>query len=260
MSDELDKLLKKASDSQEDLQKRKIAEEKKAAILPAPPPATPKDDERYAVYRQLATGTMSAAEYVLWMGAAFFCLLMWTTTSDENEKFHWHGQNVYLLATYGTILLFAIRLILQELFLRLSFSTFRKWRQSLPFKLEGWEELVDKPHFGKTKYWLYECCVQFEIGDNYDQQQAQDALALLAKEFCLKANGKFYTPFGSESRRKWHFEQNKMSGSANGKIAKMLYCFLKKEMILLHDRYKQPIKINIIAKGGVDSVEQETSD
>ncbi len=256
MADELDKILRKAKAENEKRRSVTVAADVPETPL-AQQPVTPPDDERYAVYRRLSPWGVGFVELVLFFSAALVCLMMWVIGSDA-PIWVWNGYDMFLVCTITIVGLAGLRILSAEVYTRATFNAFRKWRQHLPYRLEGWEHLADMAHFGKAQYWSSSCRITVTFGTN--SEPATTAFRELAEAFCIKANRYFYTAFSSDPRTSWKLEGNELSGSINGAIARLTWRFLKREMNLLAKRYGQPEKITLFVKQDVEKVEPESSD
>lgn len=253
MADDLDKLLQKAR-AENRKNGRPAPAPKKHALMP---PATPDDDERYAVYRRLSPARISILEFALVAGAGISFGTIWLIGTGE-PSWVWKGYDMFMVCTVICFGFLALRLVYTEIFALLTFGSFRKWRQRLPYRLEGWQELVDMPHFGKAHWWRRECIIRVDFGKT--DTEATQAFRELSNALCRNCNKMYYTAFASDFRSKWSLNEFELKGSVNGPVARKIYNFLKRDMVLLAKRYGQPGKITIITRGGVDEVTPESSD
>jgi hypothetical protein len=255
MADELDKILRKAKETNQKRRNDKVQE-----IIPEKPdvrPVTPPDDERYAVYRRLSPWGVGFVELVIFFSIAVVFLMLWVVGSDS-PLWVWNGYDMFLMLTIATLALTGLRLLASEVYIYFTFSSFRKWRQQLPYRLEGWEQLADMPHFGKAQYWSLECKIAVEF--SAAAKPAEMAFRELAEAFCAKLNRYYYPAFSSDPRTPWSFKDNELKGSINGAVARLTFRFLKTEMSLLAERYDQLRKITLCVDSNVEKVEPESSD
>lgn len=255
MADDLDRLLEKAREENQKAGQRK----KQAAQKPRPEvlPVTPGDDERYSVYRRLSPARISVIEFALVAGICITFITLWLVGLG-NPSWAWKGYDMFFVCSVITGSILALRLIYTELYALLTFSSFRKWRKNLPYRLEGWQELVDMPHFGKAHWWRRECTIRVTIGSQ--NENVVQGFHDLAASFCRNCNKVYYTAFSSDPRITWSLDEHILKGSVNGVVARKIYDFLRKDMTLMAERYGQPVKITITVRGNVEEVTPESSD
>jgi hypothetical protein len=255
MADDLDRLLEKAREENQKAQSRKKQAPQKPR--PAEQPVTPDDDERYSVYRRLSPARISIIEFALVAGLCITFVTMWVV-GQSDPLWVWKGYDMCFVCSVAFAGFLALRLLYTELYAFFTFSRFRKWRKQLPYRLEGWQELVDMPHFGKAHWWRRECTLRVTItSENENVVQGFNDLAAL---LCRNCNKGYYTAFSSDPRISWSLDGHQLRGSVNGAVARKIYDFLRKDMTLMAERYGQPVKITITVRGDVEEVAPESSD
>jgi hypothetical protein len=171
------------------------------------------------------------------------------------------------LAGAAAALLVAIpvgRALFGSLQQRLSFRTFRRWRQALPFQLEGWGPLVDSPHFAAPSHWRLRASLKVECTPEaaLDREVISSLLYLFARE----ANRCFYSPastldgFGSDPRQQWTTTDDTAHGSLNTRVVSALYRFLQDELAPVVKQHGGVARVVITADTEEHEIARETID
>lgn len=206
--------------------KREAAEQAAAYRPPAPSPRkfhpqSSENAERIWVYWYLDRRPAS----ILWLiGLALSTLPAGGVLSGETLLLPYAAG---ILAVWSAFLL---RFLIPRLHTLLTFFRFRTWRARLPFRLEGWGQLVDYDELATRQSWRFDCTITIHCTD--DQEAFQAALAAACYLFCRKASNCFYplNDSAQDPRQKWTAAGGILSGSANSEVVQEIYRFLSGDL------------------------------
>ena len=210
---------------------------------------TADNSERFSVYRALSVYKMERWWYplgVLILPVFFLSFVFFDSPSTAAVVVQFVG--------FGFIAIVIARVSFYWLYLFITFPRFKKWRSRLSFQLEGWQDLVDGPHFSSCNYWRLETTItlQYRPDIDFDEPLMHDLLLIFAN----RANKEFYRPEEEgrrDSRKLWKVGDNSATGSSNNQVVKCIYQFLKNDLTAIANRYQHLNKVRIQA----DLVEQE---
>lgn len=208
---------------------------------------TPPDSERWAVYRALRLKRLN----YFWLFTFLFSLIIFLASWLLREFFPFQRPAM------GTLLVLSLLFWLYvRAWTALTFPSFQKWRGRLPFKLAGWERLVDERTFGDAEYWRDG---RIAIRASRGSSALDEALRLAAERFCQEAPRLYYrSKSPSPGRQKWSYDPGKrtLSGSLNCDVAAGLYLFLKGPLAALAGKYPGLTGVEIETAGGNYRVER----
>ncbi len=224
-NDDLGKIIDKA----EQLKNKKRVEAEKNRPGPAlikPRAVTPPDDERWEVHRVFAMADVHWFRWLLPLALLSLPVILCS------------GKQLSVWQSWGFIAVIAAiplgRYLAARLHALATFARFRSWRRRLPFKLVGWEKLVDTEHFDSGVYWRLEGSLKIELTSHPTLDgKAINALLYL---FCHEANREFYVPefciagFSGDPRKEWAVNGTTARGSVNNGVANQIYLFLDRRL------------------------------
>ena len=210
---------------------------------------TADNSERFSVYRALSIYQVERWWYVLavlMLPVFFLSFVFFDSSSTVAVVIQYVG--------FGFIAIVIARITFYWLHLFITFPRFKKWRSRLSFQLEGWQDLVDGPHFSSCNYWRLETTItlQYRPNVNFDEQLMDDLLFIFAD----RANKEFYRPDKEgvrDSRKLWKVGDNSATGSSNNQVVRCIYQFLKNDLTAIAKKYQHIDKVKIQA----DLVERE---
>jgi len=191
---------------------------------------TPSHDETWRVYRAL----FGRGVEFLWLLPVVLAPIPFIMFINEPKKL-WMS-----LLTLAAIPL--LRWGYLKLQLYRGYAKFRDWRKNLPFRLAGWEAVVDTEHFHSMLYWRLEASleIEFESQGEFTEKVLEDMLFL----FCKNANKSFYTPefaitgFAGDPRAEWKADTHIAKGSLNNEVVFWMHKFLSEELAPLALKYQ----------------------
>jgi len=208
-----------------------------------PPPRTPADDERFEVFLAVRHAWLDpscgrAVIFTLGVG----CLIA-ALSPDIPTPVRIALVALAPVVAFGPLLA-----------LRMHFAKFRQWRARLPFRVEGWEALVDDPQLGDESWRPLR--VRLVLGGSDHRALAEAALALFAE----RANRCFYSTDERDTMRKrWTVTGAEAAGSANTSVLAAVHRLCERELLLLARRGALE-KVELVIEGDAFSVSRPAPD
>lgn len=139
------------------------------------------------------------------------------------------GDEAIWLIYLGTVCagIFLLRWTIEFLRKVSTYSAYKKFPDTLGFKLEGWDELGSYPLQLKFRHWSKNTTVEIVLSGSASKTQIsylRDALFL----FMSKANEKFYeAEMGRDGRKNWEYNNAlKIAGSSDREVIGEMYILL----------------------------------
>lgn len=159
-----------------------------------------------------------------------------------------YGNKTIRYICFALMAVTALRIILHYIIMYFRYLEYRKIFRELPFRIEGWEELVSSANFVKYRFWRHGE-IRFYFSTNHDVPEK--VIKSLQYLFISEANGNFYFTYDTPTPQEWKaIAENRLKGDINCRVAGAFYHFLTKEMIPFHSKYNCVDKIEILFEKG----------
>ncbi len=190
------------------------------APTPAPEaPASPRtgDVERFAVWFRLRFPSLAflGPIPIVLTGALVLGLLAAAADDAANRP-------IYLVFSVVALAPVILPIVL-------SYGPFRRWRAGVPFRVHGWERVVDRELL--LEGW-FRCRLKVDATGDAPSDVPELVRAAL-HVFAERANARFYSTDGDDERKRWRVEGTTVSGHANPAVAWRLYLLCAGDLALV---------------------------
>lgn len=244
---------------EERLKQEKLRAKKDADALEEIPQAfVPESPESWRIFNLIHLGFSRFPWVFAFNGLGFISLFMYWGFQM--------GSIEWLYCSIGFFSLAAIVFIQRFIRKRIAFKTFKTWRHTLPFALNGWEKIGAYKDFPQDSYWIMEAGIEIKLKSTSPEMTGlvSDALFL----FTVEANKGFYEPdfvqqgFSGEIRKEWKMFKGDLStqGSADGYVLGRIYVLCNQYLRGIHDKHGCIDAVNFWMKGKAYQVRRVQSD